>query len=405
LHEKTHIDLFSGIGGFAIAAGWAGFRTVCFCEIDPFCQEVLAARFPGVTIFPDVKGLTGSQIFDTIRSNEKRIQRNPRDVSGGPLDPSNSELLRSDPPGHVEDHEAARLRISSEGSGRGSQPIPSGDEGERPGAEPFGNSDSARDCSEKDALRELLGYGNIQGRENEDSGPPCGLREAPGSSLALPEVPPRMAHEEQGEGRVNVTLLTAGVPCQPASVAGKRRGTADDRWLWGEAFRIIHEVKPTWAILENVSGLLTLESSMVFDKLLSDLEGEGYEVQPVVIPACAVNAPHRRDRVWIIANRTRNVPDGSYGEGGRGWGIGDVGSPSSRREDATFGPPQVPLNGGNGRRGDENWDTPWPEVAARLCRVDDGLPAWIHRRRTERLKALGNSIVSQVAYEIIRLIP
>ena len=100
----------------------------------------------------------------------------------------------------------------------------------------------------------------------------------------------------------SVTLVTAGLPCQPASVAGKRRGTTDDRWLWPEGLQILSEIQPTWAIFENPTGILTLEEGLVFDDLLSEMESKGYEVQPLVIPACAVNAPHIRDRVWIIAH-------------------------------------------------------------------------------------------------------
>lgn len=105
-----------------------------------------------------------------------------------------------------------------------------------------------------------------------------------------------------------VDLLCGGVPCQPASCAGKRRGTKDDRWLWKEPFRIIAELdpKPKWCVFENVRGLLTLENGLVFDNLLSELENLGYETRTFIIPACAVNAPHRRDRVWIVGNRTES---------------------------------------------------------------------------------------------------
>ena len=109
-----------------------------------------------------------------------------------------------------------------------------------------------------------------------------------------------------------VDIITAGFPCQPASLAGRRRGTSDDRWLWPELLRVVQLIKPTWCLLENVYGLITLEQGMVFESLLLDLENEGYEIQTFVIPACAVDAPHRRDRVWIVAyadsNRLRIQP-------------------------------------------------------------------------------------------------
>ena len=96
-------------------------------------------------------------------------------------------------------------------------------------------------------------------------------------------------------------LICGGFPCQPVSVAGKRKGKDDDRYLWGEYFRLISEIKPDWVIGENVAGLIT----MGIDDVLADLEGKGYAVQTFVIPACAVGAYHRRDRVWIVANANK----------------------------------------------------------------------------------------------------
>ena len=101
------------------------------------------------------------------------------------------------------------------------------------------------------------------------------------------------------------SIITAGYPCQPFSVAGDRRGQDDDRHIWPEIFTIIKAKRPTWAVFENVYGHI----SMGLDEVLSDLEGENYAVRPFVIPACAVDAPHRRDRVWIIA---RNVGNTQY---------------------------------------------------------------------------------------------
>ena len=105
-------------------------------------------------------------------------------------------------------------------------------------------------------------------------------------------------------------LVSFAPPCQPASVAGKRRGDKDDRWLWGEAIRIVREIQPTWAIFENPYGIITLQDGMAFEQVLSDLENEGYEVHPFVVPACAVDAPHRRDRIAIIANSALCGRDG-----------------------------------------------------------------------------------------------
>ena len=99
-------------------------------------------------------------------------------------------------------------------------------------------------------------------------------------------------------GLETVTVLSGGFPCQPFSTAGKRRGKEDDRYLWPEMLRVIQEIRPRWVVGENVAGIVTL----ALDQVLSDLEGIGYTCQAVIIPACAVDAPHRRDRCAILAN-------------------------------------------------------------------------------------------------------
>lgn len=97
-------------------------------------------------------------------------------------------------------------------------------------------------------------------------------------------------------------MLTGGFPCQPFSLAGKRKGTEDDRYLWPEMLRVIRTVRPRWVVGENVFGIVNWSEGMVFDKVCSDLEAAGYEVQPYIIPACGVGAPHRRDRCWFVAH-------------------------------------------------------------------------------------------------------
>lgn len=129
------------------------------------------------------------------------------------------------------------------------------------------------------------------------------------------------------EWRGRVDVLTAGFPCQPFSMAGKRRGADDDRYLWPETLRAINEIRPAWFVGENVFGIASMvlpgeevdmgrtddlfeeahlyrkEQQYVLDRICRDIEDAGYTVQPVVIPACAVGAPHRRDRVWFVARR------------------------------------------------------------------------------------------------------
>jgi DNA (cytosine-5)-methyltransferase 1 len=103
-----------------------------------------------------------------------------------------------------------------------------------------------------------------------------------------------------------IDILTGGFPCQPYSLAGKRKGKEDERHLWPEMLRAIREVQPRWVVGENVGGLINWNGGMVFNEVQADLEAAGYEVWPYVLPACAVNAPHRRDRVWFIAYSANN---------------------------------------------------------------------------------------------------
>lgn len=167
----THGSLFSGIGGFDLAAAWAGWENVFACEIDPFCQKVLKYHFPKSTL------------YENIRTTDFTIWR----------------------------------------------------------------------------------------------------------------------------GRIDV--LSGGFPCQPFSTAGKRKGTEDDRYLWPEMLRAIREISPRWVVGENVLGIVNWNGGMVFEQVCADLEAEGYEVQPYVLPACSVGAPHQRQRTWFVAYRADAGPE------------------------------------------------------------------------------------------------
>jgi DNA (cytosine-5)-methyltransferase 1 len=224
-------------------------------------------------------------------------------------------------------------------------------------------------------------------------------------------------------------LLTGGFPCQPFSVAGKRAGTEDNRYLWPELLRVIRLVKPTWCILENVRGLLSIEDGLVFENCLLDLEAAGYEHQTLVIPACAVNAHHRRDRVWVLAHAV-NSPDrtihqqagekdgiqGKHWEAGRSWmpcGTGsdkkDVAySSSPRREELN---PATITNRSGHRSGSYAQRGSVRPTQSRLGRKFNGISAWLDElglpkvssdvpKRFDRLKQLGNSVVPQIPYLI-----
>ena len=209
-----------------------------------------------------------------------------------------------------------------------------------------------------------------------------------------------------------LTILTGGFPCQPFSQAGRRKGTADDRYQWPNMFRVIQNVKPDWVIAENVRGLVTWNDGMVLEQVCTDLEGEGYEVQPFIIPACAVNAPHRRGRVWIIANRAN-----SRAKGLQKREINPNDAADARRIRRKQRPSEniQPESKKPERQNSyySGWERDWREVAASTCnaRMDDGLPREVDgisysfaKWRNESIKAYGNAIVPQVAMEIFRAI-
>ena len=186
-----------------------------------------------------------------------------------------------------------------------------------------------------------------------------------------------------------IDVLTGGFPCQPYSSAGKRKGKEDERHLWPEMLRAIREIKPSYVVGENVFGLLNWNEGMVFDEVHTDLESEGYEVQAVVIPAAAVNAPHGRDRVWFVAYRNGNL----FNERN----FHNEKQPSKGGKYAQRNTKQIPSNF-------HNFPTQSP-----ICSGDDGLSDRLDnitfsKWRAESIKGYGNAIVPQVAYQIFRAI-
>jgi DNA (cytosine-5)-methyltransferase 1 len=194
--------------------------------------------------------------------------------------------------------------------------------------------------------------------------------------------------------------------------------------------RVIRLTQPEWVIAENVRGLATWNDGMVLEQVCTDLEAEGYEVQPLIIPAVAVNAPHRRDRIWFVAHTKRGADGGTPGQYGskaeeERHEVGQPGEPDTIRDvtdPASIGRepggienrPQNQKVGSQGQRknrrpGIPDWGRDWTEVAAELCSLDDGLPVALDgfelsksQHRKEQLKAYGNAIVPQVAMEIMR---
>ena len=209
------------------------------------------------------------------------------------------------------------------------------------------------------------------------------------------------------EYRDTIDIISGGFPCQPYSVAGKRLGKKDDRALWPEMLRVIKEVRPAWVCGENVTGIL----SMGFEHYVSDLESESYEVQCIIIPACAVNAPHRRDRVWIVGysercgreritwGRAGQEPEDGYMEAEQG-----AVANNDVRQLQPGNQAQAVCESGHSRElgSSGGWRGHWLEAATTLCRVDDGVSGRMDRGK--RLRVLGNAIVPQVAYQIFKAI-
>jgi len=237
--------------------------------------------------------------------------------------------------------------------------------------------------------------------------------------------------------RGDIDILTGGFPCQPYSTPGKRLGKQDERHLWPEMLRAIREIEPTYVVGENVRGLLTWNEGVVLDEIYADLEAEGYEVGTFVLPAVGVDAPHKRDRVWIVAysdnnrhNAKRGKEEKKRGVQGNDWQeMGarqfDRASVSSTTSDTNGDG----LEGGKSayfckqpsstdefdaqylREGSESQGIPFERFPAQspICAGDDGLPGELDnitfsKWRKESVKAYGNAIVPQVALQIFKAI-
>lgn len=236
------LELFSGIGGIALAAEWAGIETVAFCERDLFCQKVLNKHWPSVPIFDDIKTL-----------NKQRLIERGVDVGA-------------------------------------------------------------------------------------------------------------------------IELISGGFPCQPYSIAGKRKGTEDDRDLWPEMFRIIEEIGPTWVAGENVANFANME----LDRTLSDLESIGYKGESFIIPACSIGALHRRDRTFFVAYSNSNR-------------LQRLQQQKIQRKSTLYG--------NKNSRGFEDIErrpmSYEPKLSRSLARIPNGV---------DRVRSLGNAVVPQQIYPIFEAI-
>lgn len=185
----------------------------------------------------------------------------------------------------------------------------------------------------------------------------------------------------QERGIDEIDIVAGGFPCQPFSTMGKRQGRNDNRDLWGEMFRIISELKPTWVVGENVANFAFME----LQRTLSDLESHGYEAETFIIPACATDVRHRRDRTFVVAHSMCRLlstqQEGEYQDMGQG------------QNAMAYGKEQFLGRWSQGeiRR----------KAESRICGRNDGVS---NRMDTSRLKALGNSVVPQQVYPIFQAI-
>lgn len=224
--------------------------------------------------------------------------------------------------------------------------------------------------------------------------------------------------------RSQIDILTGGFPCQPFSSAGKQLGTADNRHLWPEMLRAIREISPRWVVGENVRGLLSWNEGLAFEQVCADLEAEGYKVQAFILPAAAVNAPHRRDRVWVVAHTARTRCTGQEGDcTGKKTSRQTSGGKQLSKKRSIANADGERLQGQHDKRkavgkGQEweqqftfflraNWEI-FPTQPP-LCTGDDGISARLDgvtfsRLRKDSIKAAGNAIVPQLAYMIFQAI-
>lgn len=356
----NHLDLFSGIGGFAYAAQqvWGDeHNIVSFVEREPYCQKILNKHWPDVPIVSDIKEYRYENVPNT---DSQRLNR----------EMGNTQETKS------------KIRKCSDKS----------------------NSSSQHD------RQGMGGIGNDTNTKRSDVEGQCEHRQEEGQYRGL--------GSETQTGHIH--LLTGGFPCQPFSVAGNRKGKTDDRYLWPDMFRIIQEAKPTWIIGENVPGII----NMGLETTVLDLEAEGYEVELLVLPACGVGAWHQRYRVWIVAHsecsrrnsRSDNAEECESIEVGSGQENRQFGEVEGIR--VSKGSPDVAhsnterLQGSSQTRNisseRQNSDkhltgygafSDYWAIEPDVGRVANGIP-----NRVDRLKGLGNAIVPQVVIPIMQCI-
>lgn len=230
--------------------------------------------------------------------------------------------------------------------------------------------------------------------------------------------------------RGEIDILTGGFPCQPFSSAGQRKGTEDNRYLWGEMLRAISEICPRFILGENVYGIVTWNDGMVFEQVCADLENIGYKVQPFILPACSVNAPHRRDRVWFFAYSMQSVKGNNNGKNNGeerkiwrneksnvfrklcgDWTFADTNNNDSKRLKFDRSIEKKGKIQDKSRQFSRSICSSWKKFPTEypICSGNDGISDRLDRItfskwRKESLKGYGNAVVPQLVYEIFKTI-
>jgi len=438
------LDLFSGIGGFSLGLErTGGFETAAFCEFAEFPRKVLAKHWPDVPCLKDVRELRwtieviakNDPTFATLRERGKVLETQSTSNAQFAEQLSLGDLLKSN--GHeghavleiadtntfavnlvqtqaaVATCAARQISTGKADTRQSGQSNTSETPRSRTGAEEFTQETNApaknagcSQTSQDNSTHTTSSRGLIT--QNSD------LRSAMASPYAWLAI-------EMLTGGIDV--ITAGYPCQPFSTAGRRRGKEDDRHLWPEVNAIIAWTRPRYFCGENVAGHI----SMGLDDVLSDLEGQGYAARTFVIPACAVDAPHRRDRVWIVAHATQLQRNGGrehteqskrqISEFGKRSGENDVADADNERPQGRSEARNAGSFGSGGsqlakRRSDDQRSARSAEPG--MGRMVDGISPrldghcrWLDepdtprvakgvKDRANRLKALGNAVVPQI---------
>jgi DNA (cytosine-5)-methyltransferase 1 len=347
----AHLSLFSGIGGIDLAAEWAGFKTIAFCEIDKYCQQVLKKHWPDVPIIKDVKDVTKETIVAYAKESstpwrEWESRNDASESRGGGID------------------------------GNGSY--------SNDGCQIITDSTQRQDFNGETGV--LAEKERCQQGINTTSSDGCGI-----------------------------TLISGGFPCQPHSVAGKRKASADKRDLWPEFRRVIGEIKPRWVLAENVPGLFSSDAGRFFGAILNDLATLGYSVGWATYGAVDAGALHRRNRVFIIGHNSDSSEQGlerTISEG----------SASTKRLPTEFYQEMADSNirrcqqRNEGFRGISESNTGSRPTESRMGNMANGFSGWLVepegvprvvagiKDRVNKLKALGNAVVPQQIYPILKAI-